>query len=142
MSQWHHRWTSYRYDQYPHPPTRYDYKHALLGDIANHSTTTKQNHEPENQPKSQSLNLAPNLVPSQAISLNHEVENQPKPQSLNLATHLVPSQTISLQTTPDSTTTKQTKEAENQTNPLGLNYSLNQVRLCTTRLDDGITNME
>jgi len=63
-------------------------------------------------------------------------------QSHKASTHLVPSQTISLQSTPDSTTTKQTKEAENQTKPQGLNYSLNQVCLCTTRLDDGITNME
>jgi len=118
MSQWYQPyncWTSYRYDQYLHPSSSYDYKTALLGNIANPSTTT--NH-------------------------HHETKNHTKPQSLNLTTHLVPSQTISLQTTSDSTTIKQTKEAENQTKPQGLNYSLNQVRLCTTRLDDGITNME
>lgn len=34
------------------------------------------------------------------------------------------------------------RKPKNQTKPQGLNYSLNQVRLCTTRLDDGITNME
>jgi len=115
MSQWRHRWTSYRYDQYPQPPSSYDYKTIILRNIANPSTTTNQHHETENHTKPQSLNLAPNLVPSHAISL---------------------------QTTPDSTTTEQTKEAENQTKPQSLNHVLNQVRLCTVRLDDGITNME
>jgi hypothetical protein len=115
VSQWHHRWTSYRYDQYLQPPSSYDYKTVLLRNIANPSTTTNEHHETENRTKPQSLNLAPNLVPSHAISL---------------------------QTTPDSTTIEQTKEAENQTKPQSLNHVLNQVRLCTVRLDDGITNME
>jgi len=114
MSRWHHRWTSYRYDQYPQPPSTPDYKTVLLRNIVNPSTTTNEHHETENHTKPQSLNLAPNLVLSQAISL---------------------------QTTSDSTTIEQTKEAENQTKQQSLNHVLNQVRLCTARLDDGFTRI-
>jgi hypothetical protein len=56
MSQWRHCWTSYRYDEYPHLPSSYDYKTALLRNITNPSTTTNQHQDTENHTKPQPCN--------------------------------------------------------------------------------------